>query len=152
MMKVLRSNRFIYFAISLLVLSFVLGGCSGNNLNPIDPQKPTVPPDSGKPVEMKDVVITYNYGENDKVQLSANNITMKVGQRLILQPAKGLTKNTRFSSSGGPNFFGDYLQQEEQQPTGKIAFIAKSPGKGKLQIIPNTSESERATDLWVTVQ
>jgi len=151
-MNVLRSNRFIYFAISLLVFSFLLGGCSGSNLNPIDPQKPTVPPDSGNPVGTKDVVITYNYGESDKVQLSANNVTLKVGQRLILQPARGLTKNTRFSSSGGPNFFGNYLQQEEQQPAGKIAFVAKSPGKGKLQIIPNTSESERATDLWVTVQ
>jgi hypothetical protein len=151
-MNMIRSKRFIYLATGLLLLAIVLGGCSGNNLNPIDPQKPTVPSNPGKPAELSDVVITYNYGESDKVQLSANNITLKVGQRLILQPAKGLTKNTRFSSSGGPNFFGDYLQQQEQQPSGKIAFIAKSPGKGKLQVIPNTSESNRATDLWVTVQ
>jgi len=148
-MKLIRSNRFICFAIVLFLLSILLGGCS--SLNPINPQTPATP-DPGKTTEAKDVIITYNYSDTDKVQLSANNITLKVGQRLILQPAQGLTKNTRFTSSGGPNFFGDYLQQEEQQPSGKIVFIAKSPGKGKLQIIPNTSDSDRATDLWVTVQ
>jgi hypothetical protein len=148
-MKLIRSNRFICFAIGLFLLSILLGGCS--SLNPIDPQTPATP-DPGKTTEAKDVIITYNYSDTDKVQLSANNITLKVGQRLILQPAQGLTKNTRFTSSGGPNFFGDYLQQEEQQPSGKIVFVAKNPGKGKLQIIPNTSDSDRATDLWVTVQ
>ncbi|WP_425058949.1 hypothetical protein [Sporomusa carbonis] len=123
-------------------------GCA--NLTPVEPQpSPTSP---SKQTTEKDVKVTYNYNATDKVQLSANNIVLKVGQRLILEPAQGLTKNTRFSSSG-EYFFGDIMQQEtNQQETGRVIFIAKKPGKGKLQIIPNTNETARAVDLWVTVE
>ncbi|MEG6586072.1 hypothetical protein [Dendrosporobacter sp. 1207_IL3150] len=137
--------------IFMLMLSVFLGGCS--NVNPVDPQPPysTTPP-ANQPPQGNDVVVTYNYGDTDKVQLSANNVVLKVGQKLILQPAQGLTKNTRFTSSG-ENFFGDVMKQEvSDNNSGKAVFTAIKAGKGKLQIIPNTTEVERAVDFWVTVQ
>ena len=132
----------LMISVSLLTI-LLLAGCT--NLQPLEPQTP------GKSVTETDTyTVTYNYGENDKVQLSANNLTLKVGQKLVLQPAPGLTKNTRFTSSG-ENFFGDVMQQDQQQ-TGKAVFTAIKPGKGRLQIIPDTDKTDRATDLWVTVQ
>lgn len=137
--------------------SLFLGGCS--NLNPTEPQTPSTPappstviPPVTQPPQGNDVKVTYNYNATDKVQLSANNVVLKVGQRLILEPAPGLTKNTRFTSSGD-NFFGDVMKQEtDQGQSGKAIFTAIKPGKGKLQIIPNTTEVNRAVDFWVTVQ
>ncbi|XEQ94700.1 hypothetical protein SCACP_35990 [Sporomusa carbonis] len=138
----------VVFVGLLLSVMLLIVGCA--NLTPVEPQpSPTSP---SKQTTEKDVKVTYNYNATDKVQLSANNIVLKVGQRLILEPAQGLTKNTRFSSSG-EYFFGDIMQQEtNQQETGRVIFIAKKPGKGKLQIIPNTNETARAVDLWVTVE
>ncbi|WP_371379837.1 hypothetical protein [Sporomusa aerivorans] len=140
----------------LLSLSVLLAGCA-NNLTPVEPQPQpphTVTPPDGQtvPTPTNDVVVTYNYGAADKVQLSANNFKMKVGQRLILQPAPGVTKTTRFTSSGD-NFWGDIMKQDtNQESTGKAVFTAVKAGKGKLQIIPNSTETARAVDLWVTVE
>lgn len=141
----------IVLAASLFFLasSLLLAGCS-NNLTPVNPPNPTTPPKQSD--NAQDYTVTYNYGDTGPVQLSANNLTLKVGQRLILKPAPGLTKNTRFTSVND-NFFGDVMQQEgDQSSTGQLIFRAKQAGKGKLQIIPNSTETDRATDLWVTVE
>jgi PBP1b-binding outer membrane lipoprotein LpoB len=140
----------------LLISSLLLGGCS--DMTPVEPQKPTSPapttpaePSKQTPA-VQEFKVTYNYGATGPVELSANNITLKVGQKLILQPASGLTKNTRFRSSGD-NFFSDVMEQQgDQNASGQLVFIAKQPGKGKLQIIPNSTEEARAVDFWVTVQ
>jgi len=140
-MKYYRKKPILFIALAITVLLIITAGCV-NNLRPLEPQTPA------KPVEdTGNVTVTYNTG---KVQLSKNDLVMKVGQKLTLQPAQGLTKNTRFTSSG-ENFFGDIMQQDTQQ-SDKAVFTAIKSGKGRLQIIPNTDETDRAVDLWVTVQ
>ncbi|WP_371367245.1 hypothetical protein SRRS_12810 [Sporomusa rhizae] len=144
-------NIFILTAILLLSGSILLGGCA-NNLTPVEPQSPppAVTPPAGQP-PAKDVVVTYNYKDAEPVQLSANNITLKVGQRIVLSPAPGLTKTTRFTSSG-ENFWGDIMKSEvDPQESGQAIFSAIKPGKGKLKVIPNSTDTDHATDLWVTV-
>lgn len=156
--------RCLTIVLCLSLSTFVIG-CS-NNLTPVEPQSPapapsqpqspTLPPQPATPpanqAPAKDVVVTYNYGDTGKVTLSANNLVLKVGQKLILSPAPGLFKSTRFTSSG-ENFWGDIMQQEPNtQQNGQAIFTAIKAGKGKLQIIPNNTEVERAVDLWVTVQ
>lgn len=135
----------------LLVSSLLLGGCT--DMTPVQPQSPTSPTTPSKQApDVQELTVTYNYADTGPVQLSANNLVLKVGQKLILKPATGLTKNTRFMSSGD-NFFGDIMQQQgEENGSGQLVFIAKQAGKGKLQIIPNSTETARATDLWVTVE
>lgn len=143
----------LVIALLLLSSSLFLGGCT-NNITPTDPQspRPTNPPTSQlSPVT--DYTVTYNYTDTGPVQLSANNLVLKVGQTLSLEPAPGLYRETRFTSSG-ENFFGDVMKQEpnQQQDAGRTIFTAIKAGKGRLQIIPNTVETARATDLWVTVE
>jgi hypothetical protein len=165
-MKITQKKKWIIVVLGLcLSATLLLGGCT--NVNPITPQQPapttpspsapalptpTAPADPTKPSnDMKDVTVIYNYTDTGKVQLSANNLSLKVGQRLILQPAKGLTKNTRFTSSG-ENFFSNVMKQETGPDSTKAVFTAIAPGKGRLSVIPNTTDIDRATDLWVTVQ
>lgn len=144
----IRNQRTTLIAVLGLILAFslFLGGCS--DVRPIDSQ-PQTPPVLGQTDQS--VKVTYNYGDSGEVKLSANNITLKVGQQLILEPAAGLSKKTRFMSSG-ENFFNDVMEQVKTQDQTKLTFVAKASGKGKLQIIPNYTETERATDFWVTVQ
>lgn len=148
----MHAKQLVKPALLLLLLGgILLSACA--NINPVDPQPsyPGVPP-GGQTGGGRDYVVTYNYGDSGQVQLSDNNIALSVGQRLVLQPAKGLTKKTRFTSSG-EYFFGDIMQQQgDPQADGKAVFAAIKPGKGRLQIIPNTNETNRAVDLWVTVQ
>jgi PBP1b-binding outer membrane lipoprotein LpoB len=127
----------------LLAFTLFLGGCS--DVRPIDPQTPTAPTPNTETVK-----VTYNYKDNGNVTLSANNITLKKGQTLILEPAAGLTKKTRFLSSG-ENFFNNVMEQVKTDSS-KLVFVAKATGKGKLQVIPNYTETDRAIDFWVTVQ
>lgn len=141
-------------SILLLVCSLLIGGCS--DLTPVEPQNPTSPTSPTTPPKqtpnVQEIKVTYNYSATGPVVLSANNVALKVGQKLILQPAPGLTGNTRFRS-GNDNFFGDVMEQQgDQNASGQLVFIAKKPGKGKLQIIPNGTEEARSTDFWVTVQ
>lgn len=147
--------------LTLLFLGlFLLSGCT--SLNPVEPPAANNPPpnqtDNPPPIQTdnppgqpNDITVTYNYNNTDKVQLSKNNLVMTVGQKLIIQPVTGLTQNTRFVSTG-KNFFGDIMRQENTTDTTKAVFTAVNKGKGKLQIIPNTNETGRAVDLWVTVQ
>ena len=121
-------------------------------MNPLTPetQQPASP--AKQISDTSDYTVTYTYTDIGKVQLSANNVILKVGQKLILVPALNLTTNTRFTSSGA-DYIGDFLNQESSdQNSGKVIFTAIKPGKGKLQVVPNTSEVDRAADLWVTVQ
>lgn len=149
-MDTITNKKIIGLVLGLfLAAGLLLGGCT--NIRPIDPQSPPTIP-AGQESGTKEIRVTYNYSATDKVQLSNNNIVLKVGQKLILEPAPGLTKNTRFMSSG-EYFFSDVMDSDNIQPeSGKLIFVAKKPGKGKLQIIPNYSETNRAVDLWVTVQ
>lgn len=148
-MKIRNQRTTLLFLVLLvLAISLTLGGCS--DVRPIDSKPPTSPPAAGQSADL--VKITYNYGDKGAVQLSDNNITLKVGQKLILQPVSGLTQKTRFLSSG-EFFFNDVMEQEKTQPEeGKLIFVAKKSGKGKLQIIPNYTETDRAVDFWVTVK
>jgi len=139
----------IFFVGLLLATLFLFGGCT--NLTPVDPQSsPNLP---ATPItEVTDLKVTYNYTDTDKVQLSANNLVLKVGQKLTIEPAPGLTKNTRFVSSG-EYFIGNIMKQETgDTSSNKVVFTAITPGKGILQIIPNTDQTARAVDLVVTVQ
>jgi len=137
-----------YLLLLLLMGSLFFYGCA--NINPIDPQSPSTIP-TPKTEQVGDSIVTYNYADTGDVQLSANNLTLKVGQRLILEPALGLSKNTRFTSSG-EYFFSNIMQQDmDQSNETRVVFIGEKPGKGKLQIIPNSTEIDRAVDLWVTV-
>lgn len=126
----------------ILAFSLLLGGCS--DVRPIDSNPGSVESSSA-------VKVTYNYSDSGQVQLSDNNITLAVGQKLILEPAPGLSKKTRFMSSG-ENFFNDVMAQESSADSTKLTFVAKKPGKGKLQIIPNYTETNRAVDFWVNVK
>lgn len=147
-MKKLQNVKWTSFWVGTLLLTLlILGGCA--NMTPTSPQ-PNAP---AEPLaQATDLIVTYNYNDTDKVQLSANNIVLKVGQKLILQPTPGLTKNTRFVSSG-ENFIGNVMKQETMDKDGtKAVFIAIKPGKGILQVIPNTNDTARAVDLSVTVQ
>jgi len=161
-MKIAQKKKWIMVFLGLCLSAvLLLGGCT--NINPITPQPAPTTPSSNPPTlpaptappkstnDMKDVTVIYKYGDTGKVQLSDNNLTLKVGQRLILQPGPGLTQNTRFTSSG-ENFFSDVMKQETGPDTTKAVFKAIAPGKGKLTVIPNTTDLDRATDLWVTVQ
>ena len=145
---IIRNLQITRIAMLSFVLAFTLflGGCS--NVRPIDSQTST-PPVLGQ--SDKAVKVTYSYNDSGEVKLSANNISLKVGQQLLLEPAVGLSKKTRFMSSG-ENFFSDVMEQVKTQDETKLVFVAKAPGKGKLQIIPNYTEVERAIDFWVTVQ
>jgi hypothetical protein len=163
-MKITQKKKWIMFFLGLgLLTTLLLGGCT--NVNPLTPQQPAAPstPSSNPPTlpaptappkstnDLKDVTVVYKYGDTGKVQLSDNNLSLKVGQRLILQPAPGLTQNTRFTSSG-ENFFSNVMKQETGPDTSKAVFTAIAAGKGRLSVIPNTTDIDRATDLWVTVE
>lgn len=157
-MKITQNPKWVSISLGLaLALMILLGGCT--NITPLDPAPTPTPSTSPSPTlpaqpipDITDVRITYSYGTTDKVQLSANNVPLKVGQKLILEPAPGLSVNTRFTSSG-ENFFGAVMKQETGgSDNTKATFIAIAPGKGKLTIIPNTNDTARSTDLWVTVQ
>ncbi|MDT8902710.1 hypothetical protein [Anaeroselena agilis] len=136
-----------FFAVLLLSGTLLLGGCV--NLTQTDsPSTPSVP--SGPSTGAREVKVVYNYNDTDKVQLSGNDLVLKVGEKLVLQPAAGLTKNTRFKSAG-KYFIGDIMKQETDQH-GKVVFTAVKAGKGQLQIIPDTDKEDRAVDLRVTVE
>jgi len=139
----------VFFVGTLLLVVLLLGGCT--NLTPVDPQPtPTIPPK--QVTEIADLKVTYNYSDTGKVQLSANNLVLKVGQKLTLEPAPGLSTNTRFVSSG-EYFIGNVMRQEtDGAESNKVVFTAINPGKGILSVIPNTNETDRAVDLVVTVQ
>ena len=145
-------NRWMVFSLTVVVLCLLLSGCA--NITPTEPEPPPIPPvptvppaDSASPMK-----VSYSYADTGNVQLSANNLTLKLGQQLVLEPAAKMTGRTRFVSSG-ESYIGDILRQEsDQAPTTQVIFTAIKAGKGKLQIIPNMTETERATDLWVTVE
>jgi|GEM_PF-890055 hypothetical protein len=143
-------------AILLLSGTLLLGGCVNltqtGGPSPEQPSGPSPEQPSGPATGSRDVKVVYNYGDTGKVELSGNNLVLKVGDRLILQPAAGLTKNTRFVSSG-KHFIGAIMKQEADKPnSGQVVFTAVKAGKGQLQIIPDTDKTERATDLWITVE
>lgn len=135
-------------AVLLLSGTLLLGGC----VNLTQTGAPSSEQPSGPATGSRDVKVVYNYGDTGKVELSGNNLVLKVGDRLVLQPAAGLTKNTRFVSSG-KHFIGAIMKQEADKPnSGQVVFTAVKAGKGQLQVIPDTDKTERAADLWVTVE
>ena len=151
-MKTIRARKATsIIAVLLLSAALLLGGC----VNLTQTGAPSTGPSggsSGPATGSRDAKVIYNYTDSGKVQLSANNLVLSVGDRLILQPAPGLTKNTRFKSTG-KYFIGDVMKQEEDKPhSGQVVFTAVKPGKGQLQVIPDTDKTDRAVDLWVTVQ
>ncbi len=136
-----------FFIVLLLSGTLLLGGCV-NLTETGSPSTPSIP--SGPSTGAKEVKVVYNYNDTDKVQLTSNDIVLKVGEKLVLQPAAGLTKNTRFKSAG-KHFIGDIMKQEPGQD-GRVVFTAVKAGKGQLQIIPDTDKTDRAVDLRVTVE
>lgn len=146
-MNTMRTKSASFFAVLLLSGALLLGGCV-NLTQTGSPSAPSAP--SGPSTGAGEVKVVYNYNDTDKVQLSANDLVLKVGEKLILQPAAGLTKNTRFKSAG-KYFIGDIMKQETGQD-GRVVFTAVKAGQGELQIIPDTDKTDRAVDLRVTVE
>lgn len=138
----------INYLILLCVLCIFTAACT--NVTPLTPETPnTAPTPTG---QNEGSTVIYNYTDSGPVQLSKNNITLKVGEKLVLQPAAGLTSNTRFTSSG-EYFWGNIMEQvSPDSATTNATFTAIKPGKGKLTIIPNGTETDRQADLWATVQ
>jgi hypothetical protein len=148
-MNIMRTKTASFIAVLLLSGTLLLGGCV-NLTQTGSPSSPSVP--SGPSTGAKEVKVVYNYNDTDKVQLSSNDLVLKVGEKLVLQPAAGLTKNTRFKSAG-KYFIGDIMQQEtEPADSGRVVFTAVKAGQGQLQIIPDTDKVDRAVDLRVTVE
>ncbi len=149
-MKTIRASKASgLLAAVLLSAALLLGGCVSTTPTG-SPASPSVP--SGPATGAGETKVVYNYGDTGKVRLSANNLVLKVGDKLILQPAAGLTKNTRFKSAG-KYFIGDIMKQEADKPnSGQVVFTAVKAGKGQLQVIPDTDKVDRAVDLWVTVE
>lgn len=143
----LNRKKTSFLAVLMLSGALLLGGCV-NLTQTGSPSAPSAP--SGPSTGAGEVKVVYNYNDTDKVQLSANDLVLKVGEKLILQPAAGLTKNTRFKSAG-KHFIGDIMKQETGQD-GRVVFTAVKAGKGQLQVIPDTDKEDRATDLRVTVE
>lgn len=138
----------------LLLFSCIwLTACT--NVTPLTPQSPNsaLPPSNQQSQDnaQKDYIVTYSYSDTGPVELSDNNIVLKVGQKLILQPAAGFTGNTRFTSSGD-YFWGNIMQQQSDQASTNAVFTATKTGKGRLTIIPNGTDTSRSIDLWATVQ
>jgi hypothetical protein len=149
-MNPLLHKKWVSFSTGLCLSIILLSGCS-TNLNPLTPPPPPTPP-TRQIIDTNDYTVTFTYTASGSVKLSANNVLLRIGQKLILQGAPNLAANTRFSSSA-PDFVGDFLKQDtSQQTSGKVVFTAIKRGKGKLQVIPNTNDVARAADLWVTVQ
>ncbi len=146
-MNTMRTKSVNFFAVLLLSGALLLGGCV-NLTQTGSPSSPSAP--SGPSTGAGEVKVVYNYNDTDKVQLSENDLVLKVGEKLILQPAAGLTKNTRFKSAG-KYFIGDIMKQETGQD-GRVVFTAVKAGQGELQIIPDTDKTDRAVDLRVTVE
>ncbi len=146
----MRTKSVSFLAVLLLSGALFLGGCVNltQTGSPSSPSAPSAP--SGPSTGAGEVKVVYNYNDTDKVQLSANDLVLKVGEKLVLQPAAGLTKNTRFKSAG-KHFIGDIMKQETGQD-GRVVFTAVKAGQGQLQIIPDTDKTDRATDLRVTVE
>ena len=130
-------------AVLLLLSGLVLSSCT--NLTPLTPVAPNSSLLSGE----QDYTVTYNYSDDGPIKLSANNIVLATGKRLILQPASSaLGGKLRFISTG------NVMKQEgDTQKAGQTVFTAIKPGKGKVQIIPTTTRANnRAIDLLVTVK
>lgn len=145
----MKNIRSLLLLLLIILLCFVFGGC---NLTSTEQSPYSTLPPAGSVDPTDTIKVTYNYGDTGPVQLSSSNITMKVGQKLVLEPAAGVKGRTRFSSSG-EGYIGEMLRQEsDESPTTKVTFTAVKPGKGKLTIIPNSTETERAADLMITVQ
>ena len=118
-------------AAAALGIMLLLNGC---NLTPTDQKPYSLMPSTDSTVTADAVTVTYSYTDTSSVQLSANPVTLKIGQKLVLEPAPGFSGRTRFVSSG-EGYIGSVM-----------------PGTGKLQIIPNMTETERAVNLTITVQ
>lgn len=136
-------------AAAALGIMLLLNGC---NLTPTDQKPYSLMPSTDSTVTADAVTVTYSYTDTSSVQLSANPVTLKTGQKLVLEPAPGFSGRTRFVSSG-EGYIGSVMRQEaDPNPSTHVVFTAIKPGTGKLQIIPNMTETERAVNLTITVQ
>ena len=133
-------------ALGIIIL---LSGC---NLTQTDQKPYSLMPSTDSTVTADTVAVTYSYTDTSGIQLSANPVTLKTGQKLVLEPAPGFSGRTRFVSSG-EGYIGGFMRQEaDPNPSTRVVFTAIKPGTGKLQIIPNMTETNRAADLTITVQ
>ena len=136
-------------AAAALGIMLLLSGC---NLTQTDQKPYSLMPSTDSTVPSDAVTVTYSYTDTSSVQLSANPVTLKPGQKLVLEPAPGFSGRTRFVSSG-EGYIGTIMRQEaDPNPSTRVVFTAIKPGSGKLQIIPNMTATERASDLTITVQ
>lgn len=101
----------------------------------------------------KELKVVYTYGDTDVVQLSTSKLTLKVGQALILEPGPTVKRPTRFMTYTDDSYFYNIMDNDTNRSHhNRPVYIAKKPGHGKLQIVPNYSDFNRAADLWVTVE
>lgn len=107
------------------------------------------------------VTVTYYYGPNNVVTFTQNNIVLRVGQKLILKRDPTSPENlklTRFMSNG-ESFaicqLVEMINKEGDQRGAKhdgAIFLAKKPGEGKLQVVPNYGDWNNAGYLFATVK
>lgn len=141
--------RFYAMLAILLTLSLALMACG--NLTPTEQQTPS-PAAPQATDNASTITVTYTYGPTGNVQLSANPVMLRVGQKLIIEAGGGTTGRTRFTSSGS-TYVGTFLQQEtDPNVTTRVVFDAVKPGTGELQVIPNMTETDRAATLTITVK
>ena len=143
-----RTVRLYAMLAILLSLSLALTACG--NLTPTEQTpSPTAPQATDN---ASTVTVTYTYGPTGNVQLSANPVMLRVGQKLVIEAGGGTTGRTRFTSSGA-TYVGTFLQQEtDPNVTTRVVFDAVKPGTGELQVIPNMTETDRAATLTITVK
>lgn len=164
----LSTQKFAIIVIGSLLAAALLVGCGGASRKPVEPpvvqqnqsEQQGLPPSTPEsPREMptapqaKEVKLTYSYGDRDKVKVSHDNIVVERGQTLVIEANPPVTKKTRFMSSAGENNFYDLMQLDTQRSVeNSQVFTAIQPGRGKVTIVPNYGDWDRATDVWVTVE
>lgn len=168
-MKLSNPKPIILLIIALFSLA-VLAGCQTGNQSKPQPQQPPNQqaqepskqlqeqppvPVTPKPPQGKEIKVTFAYGDKDKVKLSQSNLTLKVGETLIIEanPPIPPEKKTRFMSTADQNDFNavmEYDSSESQEQ--RRVYTAKQPGKGVLKIVPNYGDWDRAAELTVSVE
>ena len=145
----MKDYRGFEMLIAIAVLMVVLVGC-GSGLAAASAEK---------------VAEVYYYLDKDNaIAFSKNNFVVQVGQKLVIRRESSAPvelRDSRFmSSAGNENFYDVFKIEESINYTGTekgalhdgAVFTAVKPGVGKLQVVPNYSDWDRARFLIVTVR
>jgi len=110
------------------------------------------------------VTVYYSYGPDGTVVFSQNNFEIFIGQKLAVQRASNSPQELRnvrlMSSAGDRNFYDvlefveaiDWANPPEEKRFDGIVYVARKTGTGRLQVVPNYSDWDKAGFLTVTVK